>query len=81
MHVLGGLTTGIGVLAACHAGHDVSAAGGWLAYHTLTTAWAAGALAVLAIAWLKSRCTTWGWQWPLAANCSTRGPARLCKAG
>ena len=65
MHVVGGLAAGIGVLAACHAGRDNSVAGRWLAYHTLTTAWAAAAMAVLAIAWLERRCAARGWQWPL----------------
>ncbi len=67
MHVVGGLAVGMGVLTACQIGRDQSAAADWHAYHTLTTAWAAAAFAVLAIGWLERRCAAWGWQWPSSA--------------
>ena len=64
MHVVAGLAAGVGVLIACHVGRNQSAAAAWLAYHTLTTAWAAAAFAVLAIGWLERRCAACGWRWP-----------------
>ncbi len=76
-HVIGGLVAGIGVLAACHAGRDDSAVDRWLAYHTLTTAWAAGALAVLAIAWLGRRYAERGWRWPFIPLRSGEVPMEL----
>ncbi|MFZ1933529.1 MAG: hypothetical protein WCB27_16400 [Thermoguttaceae bacterium] len=57
LHVVAGLAAGIGVLIACHIGHNQSAPAAWLAYHTLTTAWAAAAFAVLAIGRIGLRTT------------------------
>ena len=51
LHVLGGLALVAGVLAACNAASlDQHPGGSWIAYHTLTTAWAAAGLVVLAAA-------------------------------
>ena len=51
LHVLGGLAVAAGVLAACSAASLYQHPGGpWIAYHTLTTAWAAAGLVVLAAA-------------------------------
>jgi len=51
VHVLCVLGLGLGVLAACTVGRwDTH---NWLAYHTLTVAWALTAVAALAIGWLS----------------------------
>ena len=51
-HVAAGGLLGIGVLTACHVGRFNQAPGtnDWLAYHTLTVAWASAALLVLGLA-------------------------------
>ena len=50
LHVLGGLAVGAGVLAACGVAsiYRPAPADSWIAYHTLTTAWAAAGLIVFA---------------------------------
>ncbi len=52
LHVLGGLALGAGVLAACSMDsiYPHAPANSWIAYHALTTAWAAAGLLVFAIA-------------------------------
>ena len=57
LHVLGCLLLGVGVLAACHAGRVETPAIGisWLAYHVLTTAWAAAAVVLLGLAMLAEK--------------------------
>jgi len=51
MHVLGGLSLGGGILAACAAttANGLNGPRPWLELHTLMTAWAAAALVVLAV--------------------------------
>jgi hypothetical protein len=63
LHVVAGLATGVGVLITCHLGRDHSPSAAWLAYHTLTTAWAAAAFVVLAIGWVTMHSAARGWQW------------------
>ena len=50
LHVLGGLAVGAGVLAACRVAsiYRHAPADSWIAYHALTTAWAAAGLIVFA---------------------------------
>ena len=52
LHVLGGFAVGAGVLAACDAAliYRHAAADSWVAYHALTTAWAAAGLMVFVLA-------------------------------
>jgi hypothetical protein len=52
LHVLGGLAIGAGVLSACRVAAICrpTATDAWVAYHVLTTAWAAAGLTVFAIA-------------------------------
>ena len=52
MHVLGGFALGAGVLIACCAASfgPPASADSWIAYHALTTAWAAAGLIVFALA-------------------------------
>ena len=52
LHVLGGLAAGAAVLAACRADsiYRLASADSWIAYHALTTAWAAAGLIVFALA-------------------------------
>ncbi len=52
LHVLGGLAVGAGVLAACCVAsiYPPASADSWIAYHALTTAWAAAGLIVFALA-------------------------------
>ena len=51
LHVLGGLAVGAGVLAACRVAsiYRPAPADSWIAYHALTTAWAAAGLMVFAM--------------------------------
>ena len=82
MHVVAGLAAGTGVLVACHVGRDQSASAAWLAYHTLTTAWATAAFVVLAIGWIAQRAAARGWQLPFLTACSGETPTeRPAEAG
>ncbi len=55
-HLLGGLLSGVGVLAACDMTHfNPPAIAVWLEYHVLTASWAAAALVLLGIGFLGRR--------------------------
>jgi hypothetical protein len=82
LHVVAGLASGTGVLIACHVGRGQSAAAAWLAYHTLTTAWAAAAFVVLAIGWTAQRAAARGWQLPfLTVHAGETSAERPAEAG
>ncbi|MCI0461466.1 MAG: hypothetical protein L0Z62_31330 [Gemmataceae bacterium] len=53
IHLLGAVGLGLGVLAACTAGHWQQD-GDWLAYHVLMVSWALTALVLLTAGWLVS---------------------------